>query len=226
MQRCSAPWYELNISAPDNIVSACCYYSGEKDPWHDSTVGIQTYWNSSAFKAIRRINSRVPTVGSNGCSDCFYYQNRSSGAQYFDFSQKRSDLSPAQAKNFELLRQDYESGSETTAATPLRIYVNFGFSCNLACIMCHQVPRRGTNRRQVKADAVLAWGEALRSALDVTVIGGEPFAMPEAIAFIRGFIDNSDYEDVRLGICTNGTVHHKHMETLRKKKKLSSGGQS
>jgi hypothetical protein len=53
------------------------------------------------------------------------------------------------------------------------------------------------------------------------VIGGEPFAMPEAIAFMRGFIDDPEYEDVRLGVCTNGTVHHKHMETLRKKKKLS-----
>ena len=33
--KCTAPWYELNISAPDNVVSACCYYAGDKEPWHD-----------------------------------------------------------------------------------------------------------------------------------------------------------------------------------------------
>ena len=54
--RCSAPWYELNISAPDNVVSACCYYAGDKDPWHDGVTDIRTYWNSKALREIRRIH--------------------------------------------------------------------------------------------------------------------------------------------------------------------------
>jgi hypothetical protein len=221
--RCSAPWYELNISAPDNIVSACCYYAGDKDPWLDEPADIKAYWNSRAFQQVRRINGLTPPEGSNGCSSCFYFQNRTEGAQYFDFddAMSQADLSDAQRTNLARARDDFAGGLVEVTSTPLRIYANFGFACNLSCTMCHQVPRRNENRRQVSANSLLAWREALESAVDVTVIGGEPFALPEAIKFIRSFIADPAYDAVRLTICTNGTVHHKHMDTLRRKRKLS-----
>lgn len=221
--RCSAPWYELNISAPDNIVSACCYYAGDKDPWLDQPTDIRSYWNSRAFQEVRRVNGLVPPGGSNGCSTCFYFQNRTEGTQYFDFDAaiSRADLSNAQRANLVRARADFTNGVAEVTSTPPRIYANFGFACNLACTMCHQVPRRSENRRQVSASSVLAWREALESAIDVTVIGGEPFALPEAIKFIRSFIADPAFDAVRLTICTNGTVHHKHMATLRQKRKLS-----
>ena len=219
--RCSAPWYELNISAPDNVVSACCYYAGDKDPWQDGVTDIRTYWNSKALREIRRIHGGSIVPSQNGCSNCFYFQNREAGAHYFDFGQTPADLSVAQRENLRRAKDDFEHGRETATCTPLRIYANFGFACNLACTMCHQVPRREANRRQVGSNTILAWREALESALDVTVIGGEPFALPEAIAFIRAFAAEPAFDSVRLTICTNGTVHHKHIDTLRQKRKLS-----
>ncbi len=223
MSRCSAPWYELNISAPDNIVSACCYYSGAKDTWQDEPADIRTYWNSTAMRTIRRINGDAPMPEPNGCSSCFFFQNRKEGANYFDFdlAMQNTDLSAAQRDNLRRAREDFKTGREELTSTPLRIYANFGFTCNLACTMCHQVPRREDNKRQVSAASVLAWREALESALDVTVIGGEPFALPEAVAFIRQFIADPAFDNVLLTICTNGTVHHKHIDTLRRKRKLS-----
>jgi len=104
--------------------------------------------------------------------------------------------------------------------TPIRVYANFGFACNLACKMCHQVPRRGQNRSHITADAVWAWRDALLSAQDVFVIGGEPFALPEAIKFIRRFVDDEELDSVILSIGTNGSVHHKHFEYLRRKRKV------
>ena len=44
MRQCNAAWYELNISAPENDVSACCYYAGAKDPWLDL---ISAGWGTS-----------------------------------------------------------------------------------------------------------------------------------------------------------------------------------
>jgi hypothetical protein len=73
MPRCSAPWYEINVSAPDNIVSACCYYAGEKDAWSDEPVDVRTYWNSDAMRLIRPINGLEPKPEPNGCSSCFYF---------------------------------------------------------------------------------------------------------------------------------------------------------
>jgi MoaA/NifB/PqqE/SkfB family radical SAM enzyme len=223
MNRCSAAWYELNISAPDNIVSACCYYAGPKQPWSDAFLNLADYWNSPEMQTIRRINSGKPAAVPNGCSDCFYFTNRVSGATYYDFdiSQMPTDLSEMQRANWLKAKSDFDTGAIELSSTPLRIYANFGFGCNLSCTMCHQVPRRATNRRQVLADNVLGWREGLQSALEVTVIGGEPFALPEAVDFIRRFIRDPEFDPVRLVICTNGTVHHKHMKLLQQKRKLS-----
>jgi len=221
MNRCAAPWYELNISAPDNCVSACCFYAGQKDLWHDEPRDIREYWQSSAMRTIRQINGLKELPGPNGCSTCFYFQNRKEGHEYFKFDVAFPDLSAAQRDNLNRARQDFEQGIERVTCTPLRIYANFGFACNLSCTMCHQVPRRGQNSRQVRAETILSWRDALKAALDVTVIGGEPFVLPEAVAFIRAFVEEPEYDSVRLTICTNGTVHHKHLQTLRKKRKLS-----
>ena len=222
MPRCSAPWYEINVSAPDDIVSACCFYAGAKDHWLDQPVDIATYWNSPAMQTIRRINGLASAPEPNGCSNCFYFQNVKDGGQYFDFSLawEAEGLSPAQAENLRRARDDFDNGREEATCTPLRIYANFGWACNLDCTMCHQVPRRRANRRQVSAASLLAWSDALRSARDVTVMGGEPFVLPEAIKFIRAFIADPAYETVPLTIWTNGTVHHKHMDLLRRKRKL------
>lgn len=223
MTRCSAPWYEINITAADEVVSPCCYYSGPKDIWLNQPVDIATYWNSPAMRAVRRIHGFVGAAEPNGCSNCFYFQNRGEGGQYFDFAaaEEIGDLSATQRENLRRARDDFNGGREETTSTPLRIYGNFGFACNIDCVMCHLVPQRRANRKQISADTLLAWREALAAALEVSVIGGEPFALPEAVRFIRGFIADPAYDAVRLVIFTNGTLHHKHLDVLRRKRKLS-----
>lgn len=223
--KCTAPWYELNISAPDNVVSACCYYAGDKEPWHEESVGIDAYWNSPSMRALRRLQTQLRSkdaAATHGCSSCFFYANTRPGGAYYDFSvAPPADLSEVQRANWQLAKREHDAGVEQVSCTPLRIYANFGFACNINCIMCHQVPRRRENRRQVQADCLLAWRDALKAAMSVSVIGGEPFALPEAVSFMRRFVADSDFDAVTLAIHTNGTVHHKHMEALRRKHKLA-----
>ncbi|MBI2766750.1 MAG: radical SAM protein [Chloroflexi bacterium] len=218
---CHAAWYELNISSADDCVSACCYYSGEKDPWLDEPMPLDHYWNSDRMKAIRRLNSPNGGDLSGGCASCYFFDHRGEAELYYPrFLNEEPDWSPAQAENWKLAVEDYQAGREKTRATPMRFYVNFGFACNLSCVMCHQVPRRGTLRRQVSAESVLAWREELKRAIDITVIGGEPFVLVEALKFMRAIIEDPEFESVHLTICTNGTLHHKFMDLLRKKKNL------
>lgn len=88
--------------------------------------------------------------------------------------------------------------------------------------MCHQVPRRLDNRNTIPADQLLGWSDELEVAQEVHVIGGEPFTLPEAIKFIRGFVaEEWKYEWARLVIATNGTVLHKHWDTIHRKQRLS-----
>jgi pyruvate-formate lyase-activating enzyme len=223
--RCLAPWYEINITAADESVSACCYYQGKKDVWLNQPIDIATYWNGRAMRALRRIHNGIAPSDPNGCSGCFHFQNRIDGASYagFDFARASTieNLSPAQIENLRKARIDYDTGRDRVACTPLRIYANFGFACNIDCTMCHLVPRRQTNRRQVSANSLLEWRDALASALEVSVIGGEPFVLPEAIKFVRAFIEDPAYDAVRLSIFTNGTLTHKHFDALLQKRKLT-----
>lgn len=220
MSTCSAPWYELNLSAPDDNVSACCYYSAERDPYEPASGDIFHYWNSASMQKVRAINAGQRLEGRNGCANCHYFQNQRSEAVYFDFANEPQGLSPAQKANWLKAKDAFLARSQIVSSTPLRIYANFGYMCNLACTMCHQVPRRVENKRALKASQLLQWRDALRSALSVDVIGGEPFALPEALSFIREFSTDDEFAAVRLTIMTNGTVHHKHLNFLRKKEKL------
>jgi pyruvate-formate lyase-activating enzyme len=222
---CNAPWYEMNISAADDYVSPCCYYSGKKDAWSDEFRTVQDYWNSPNLQAARRVNSEPNDGTSNGCSGCYFFKYKSDdAANYFSsFMTPYTELSDAQRANWLLAIDDYKSGRTEVRSTPLRYYVNFGFACNLYCTMCHQVPRRKTLKRRVQSDILLKWKEDMKSALNISVIGGEPFVMKEAVEFIRQVILDPDFEAVQLSIFTNGTMHHKHMDLLSQKRKLQFG---
>ena len=224
--RCTAPWYELNISAPDDYVSACCYYSKETEKWSEAEKSMDSLWNAKSIQKMRQINSGGSTEKEHGCSTCHYFQNVPDSSEndsqgYFSFETMPKDLSKSQRENWEKAKKCYENREIQADYFPLRIYGNFTFTCNLSCTMCHQVPRRTENKKHIKASEFLAWKEALKAALSVDIIGGEPFANPEALKVIRSIAADDELQHTRLTIFTNGTLHHKHMKTLIKKRKLS-----
>ncbi|HEX7294594.1 MAG TPA: radical SAM protein [Pyrinomonadaceae bacterium] len=216
----------MNISSADDQVSPCCYYAGPKDPWINDLNSLDDYWNSANMQQVRKINSGPEVNLTGGCEGCYFFgksqAHRGEAATYFpSFLTPFEDLSSEQRANWMAAIDDYENGRTQVKSTPLRFYVNFGFACNLSCTMCHQVPRRHELPRQVSAATLLRWKPALKAAIDLTVIGGEPFALKEAIKFINAVIDDPDFEPVQLTICTNGTLLHKHMNLLAKKRKLA-----
>ena len=223
---CNAAWYEMNISSADDQVSPCCYYGGPRDKWSNDIYPLEEYWNSPNMQEVRKINSGSEVKLRGGCEGCYFFgksqAHRGEEATYFpQFLTPFEDLSPEQRANWLAAIDDYENGRTQVKSTPLRFYVNFGFACNLSCTMCHQVPRRHDLQRQVNADALLKWKPYLKAAIDITVIGGEPFALKEAIKFITAIIDDPEFEAVQLSICTNGTLLHRHMDLLSKKRKLA-----
>lgn len=221
--RCSAGWYELNISAPGDEVSACCYYRGAKEAWLDEYKELRAYWNSPQMQYLRSLNSgrEVSAKKPNGCIDCDYYKNKAAGTPYYDFAHLPGDLDARQRENWIAAQADFAAGRVEVSALPLRIYANFGFGCNLTCGACIQVPHRKHNRRQVFSDLIFRWREEFRALLDFSIIGGEPFALPEGLKFIRRFVADELLAPVRLSIFSNGSVHHKHYEMLGQKEKVS-----
>jgi hypothetical protein len=175
------------------------------------------------MRALRRLQAEPAALTPNGCSSCFYYQQMLPGAGYYDFSPEQPPvgLSEKQQQNWLTAKIERAQGTENVDCSPLRIYANSGFACNLSCTMCHQVPRRSENKRQILADNILAWQDSLEKCIEMCVIGGEPFTLPEAFKFIRKFIANPSFDPVRLSVFTNGTVLHKHWDLLRQKRLLN-----
>ncbi|ARU57167.1 Fe-S oxidoreductase [Oleiphilus messinensis] len=224
MNQCSAPWYELNLSAPQDRVSACCYYSGAFDQWSDPVETVEHLWNSPNMQRIRKIQASPPdNLTASGCQGCKFYENAvtESRSTYFDFNIQPANLSDAQRNNWHLAKQEFEQKKTVLSSTPLRIYANFGFFCNLTCNFCLQVPQRNRLKKEIiKSDDLFRWKPALAAALTFDVIGGEPFAQPEALKFIRQFCNDDDLSAVQLNLYTNGTLHHKHLAHLQNKQKL------
>jgi hypothetical protein len=223
MNHCSAPWYELNLSAPDDNATACCYYDGDREKFAGGNASLDHYWNGPNMRALRRLQGNPSPPTPNGCSNCFFFKNKAAAAAgtYFDFNQPfPNDISDLQKENWLLARTEHAERTEHVKAVPLRLYSNFGFTCNLSCKMCHQVPRRQSIDRFITSDALYAWRDQMQRMMEVCVIGGEPFAMPESIKFIRRFVDDDGLDPVRLSIFTNGTVHHKHFENIKRKRKM------
>lgn len=208
------------MSAPDNRVTACCYYGGETDSW--GAGNLDDYWNSPLMQGLRGLQFNPDPPKGHGCETCSLFINRPGGTDdVYDLTNMPEGLSSRQEANWKLARSEYLARSQILQSRPARVYGNFGFACNISCTMCHQVPRRLDNRRTISADHLLGWGDDLEVAQEVHVIGGEPFVLPEAIKFIRGFVAADRFESVRLVLATNRTVLHKHWDRLHLKRRLS-----
>jgi len=216
------------MSAPDDRVSGCCFYAGATDPWRQAADvpprSFEDLWNSPRLQEMRALQHVARPPADNGCANCHLLANRPNGhVDMYDLGDgsKPADLSPRQEANWRLAQEEYRAGVTQVSCRPVRVYANFGFACNISCTMCHQVPRRLDNRHTVSADQLMAWGDDIAVASQMAVIGGEPFVLPQAIKFMRAFTADPRFDDVLLILGTNGTILHKHWETLYRKRKLA-----
>lgn len=159
---------------------------------------------------------------NSGCKDCVYFRFKTGYQSYFPgFLSPSGDLSRAQEDNWRLAISEYGNNALRLRCSPLRIYINFGVACNLKCIMCMQTSERRRNTGQIKAQSILRWKQELLKARDISVIGGEPFLVPEARTFIRSIVQDQDFSNVELNIFTNGTLLLDNIQDLVRKNKIN-----
>ncbi|WP_209316483.1 SPASM domain-containing protein [Haematospirillum jordaniae] len=132
--RCAAPWYEMNVQAPDNSVSTCCYYYGNMPFWdrlENADSSVLDVWNHPDIQYIRRIQMGE-TTDSYGCEGCGYFSNQTDkdDVPYFNF-EAPPDLSEKQRQNFDLAKSEFESRAIELKSLPLRQFFFFGYQCNI-----------------------------------------------------------------------------------------------
>ncbi|CAA6606271.1 hypothetical protein MTBLM1_80187 [Rhodospirillaceae bacterium LM-1] len=220
LPQCYEPWYELNTMY-NGRVACCCYYNGpasrlDLDRWPD----LFSYWNGDFLRKVRaEVVGRIPD--DSGCKGCVMYKYRSHEEMRQHFLVARTQvLSPAQRENRERAMANFTAGKLVVDHVPLRFYFNFGVSCNINCIMCCQTPERPSHQT-LNAERLLAWKPHMVKTETISVIGGEPLILPEAIKFIRAIVSDDDFAQVRLDLFTNGLNLDKFLDELSAKSNLN-----
>lgn len=217
---CAAPWYELNVMH-NRRVGCCCYYNGYALAWdHQRPRDLFHYWNGPLIQQIRR--EQTGAVEASGCKDCDYYRFKKEMPTYEPrFLTIPDDATPEQRENWQAALDSWREGRIQASHVPLRFYFSFGVSCNLDCIMCCQIQERQDNPATLDPDVVWAWREHFPKAERLSIIGGEPLAMPGSLEFIRRVVADEGLDGVLLDLYTNGIVLGKHLDMLEAKRKVS-----
>jgi len=219
---CCAPWTDVYMSSADNWTSCCCFYLGDRlsaFAENGEPRRLDEVRSGKGMEALRAFQAGGPPV--DGCGTCPYSIDVASQTHfYFDFA-VTDPLSERQQANLELVRAEFERGELRPLSKPLRAAFYFSWGCNLACAFCYQVPWRDQWRTALPDDLFERCRDDFLSMLQVECIGGEPFAIPGALAFMRKFAADPELAPVRLRLTTNGTLLHKHLRWLRNKDRVS-----
>jgi len=223
LQRCSAPWKTLFISQISKRIRPCCFYKGDFiDLNLNKDLNIKKIWNNEILQNIRFINSDLNTKNeAEGCRNCLFFQ---SSDEYYDIHSNKikKNISEEQRNNQEQAIEDYEKSMLITKATPICLQIIFGSLCNIDCIMCLQAKVRKTEEKiSLKSDWLLKAKNDLIKMNRIEVSGGECLLMPESAKFIKTIVDDNDFDNTELFLYTNATLLDKHLDYLKKKRKIS-----
>jgi MoaA/NifB/PqqE/SkfB family radical SAM enzyme len=162
-------------------------------PFKRPTDNLLELWNSSQVLQMRMYIEKYDAVESI-CHHCAMH--------YKDSEQNTYD-------------------THTRELLPYHLYINFGLQCNLSCIMCSQKGIKKEYREILDPHILYNQIESLEKLKQITIIGGEPFAINEVINFLKFLSEYNLRKKVRVKCITNGTLIHNYIDILSKFEKFS-----
>lgn len=232
LKRCTLPWYGMAITGyPDlPVFSPCCFlYERAETVPNIGDVDLDIIKNNELFKSTRLANSNdneaINQINPNYCTSCIYYDS-SNEIKSPDISQfVDDDLTQEQIDNYKLAKSEFESEKIHIESTPIFFNILQGTNCNLNCGMCYQRPLvkedPSSAKDKISAEDVLKLKPYLRKALQITLVGGEPFVMKECLKLIKVLVEDPDFQTVRISLWSNATLIDKHLKMLKKHPKIT-----
>jgi len=208
---CFWPWFNLYVRG--NILEWCCGYTYDndsKDNWDDKKeiLDINKAFNGLAIQKARNLIASHENLGNcRNCHNFFFAQNI-----YYLF--ELLEVNNLQQKNLELALLDYWKKSLITNSYPLRYELITTFKCNYNCIMCNQ-EQYNKLPYALKEQDILNNLDDMKKAIEISLLGGEFFAISNAKKILDIFINN-DFSNTNFVFITNGAYLHKYFEQLIK----------
>jgi len=214
LKNCKYPWFEMQIEYNERA-RTCCYFKEEGYKIPPEGFDIKELWNNELFVRMRQIvlsNKAEQT----GCSNCEFLKIYN--ANKYDII--KDDVNRAQRDNWEKALENFNAGKTVLDSSPVSYYFNFGLHCNINCIMCSQQDMRTKDKRQLNTEMLLRHMDDISKANDISIIGGEPFAMKSSIDFLKMVTNNEKLNNVKLQIFTNGVLLDRFLDSFRTSKRL------
>lgn len=208
---CFWPWF--NFYARGNILEWCCGYMYDNDPqdtWDDKNevLDLQKVFNGTAFQKAREHLSFQKNQGNcRHCHNFFFAEN-------MPYIFKFQNLSIKQQENFENVLYSYWKKDLNVNATPLRYMLVTTFKCNLSCIMCNQ-EQYNKLPYSIKEEDILNNLDEMKKAIEISLFGGEFFAMSNSKKILDIFINN-DFTNTTFVFITNAIYIDKYFMQLEK----------
>lgn len=238
LKRCKAPWFETILTGSDRITATpCCYLPADKFEINSvDDLDFLTTWNSKNFKLARLVNTNNATernsTKNNFCANCVYYDTNNNLDLFYhlcnDIEQfVDDDLTQEQKDNYELAMSEYEQGKIELQSTPIFFSAMQGINCNLNCRMCFQrneTPNecdKDKFKDKISAESILKLKPYLKKALWITLIGGDPFAIPEAVKLLKVLVSDPDFKTVRISLWSNAIMIDKYFDLLKQHPKIT-----
>jgi hypothetical protein len=130
------------------------------------------------------------------------------------------NATPKQKENIEAARINYNERRICVDNHPVKIFVVFGYHCNISCKMCNQMNWREQDERTLDINILLKQIDFLSYASQIHVMGGEPFALKSAVDFLNFSVDCDEIKNILYVITTNGTLINNYIDLLKKFKRL------
>ena len=214
---CTLPWFEMFVRNT-GIARPCCYFAQSPSLMmtESGNLDIVQFWNGTFMQEVRG-SWRDRRIAGTGCEDCRLLKFDLPVLPYL--SMPENELSPRQCANLRQAQDEFRSQRSIMRAYPVKYTFEFGHQCNLRCAMCPQFDKVTAPR--LDHEALLRQAEILSLADQISLQGGEPFVIPSVLRLIEAFSRIPDFATVRLTFVTNGTLLHRHLDTLAAFRRVS-----
>lgn len=209
MIRCAWPWYNMYIRG--NTLEWCCGYTHtqEKQTWDETTnkLDIKKEWSSKPFQKVREVLSTQDDKGN--CFSChnLYFE------QFFPYIFDFVKANKIQQENLDRVIYNYWMKNKAVDSYPVRYEIITSFKCNINCIMCNQ-EEYNKLKYELPISVILDNKEHFQKAMDISLLGGEFFAIKNAKEILKIF-SSEEFNNVRFLFITNGTLIHRYFNELK-----------
>ncbi|MDJ0765548.1 MAG: glycosyltransferase [Myxococcota bacterium] len=209
---CGLPWSKMEL-APTSW-GPCCHIRFGMNEFPTTIDDIKSLWNSTPIVRLRKrlVEGNLENTPCEKCYDRMFTTDHDILGMGPNLP-RYSEHGPAFDAVYDEANKWYRQGRIVLPTLPIELYGFTSEACNLKCRMCHQNVNKSHLPAKVFCSLLsqMGWENLDRMGW----VGGETLLTKDALE-ILGFTANANPLGTCVYITTNGTLLHRHVDSIDK----------